>query len=553
MRLECLYWQDLLCFPWSVLLPRTLLSLVPSGLAVDRLLPTPDRILLIARSRSPSATCPLCSGSSTRVHSVYSRQLADLPWQGRVVELQVRVRRFRCTSLACRRRIFAERLDIARPKARRTLRLREIQQQIGLALGGEPGSRLAGRLAMPVSGDTLLRLVRASGIALSPSPRILGVDDWAWRRGQRYGTIICDLERRRVIDLLPDRTGETLACWLRQHGKDVAVVSRDRAGAYAEGIRAGAPQALQVADRWHLMVNASEALRRVLDRHSGALRRAARLCLPPVVMSVSPLQTGKQQAATQRDRQRAQRREQRQARYEEVARLHRAGTPIRRIARRLGIARNAVRRWLRAGEAPVYRRAPGSSALDRHLEYVEQRWVEGCHNSTQLWRELRDQGFKGGYDIVRRWAIRRRGLDAAGRDQQLPLPSWRVPSSRHAARLLTTPAEKLTGADRQFVETLSALAPEIRAATAAINEFGRILRERDVAAFEAWLTAARTTALHGFVTGIVGDLAAVRAALSQPWSNGPVEGQINRLKLLKRQAYGRAKFDLLRSRVLHAA
>jgi transposase len=525
--------------------------LVPSGLTVDRLLPTPDRILLLARSRGTSATCPLCGGASTRAHSFYSRRLADLPWQGRVVELQVRVRRFRCTSLECRRRIFAERLDIAQPKARRTVRLHEIQQQIGLALGGEPGSRLSGRLAMPVSGDTLLRLVRASSIAISPPPRILGVDDWAWRRGQRYGTIICDLERRRVIDLLPDRTGETLASWLRQHGKGVAVVSRDRAGAYAEGIRSGAPQALQVADRWHLMVNASEALRRVLDRHSGALRRAARLCLPPA--GISPTATGKQRPTTQRERQRAQRREQRQARYEEVARLHRAGTPIRRIARRLGMARNAVRRWLRAGEAPVYRRALGASMLDRHLGYVERRWAEGGHNSAQLWRELRDQGFSGGYDIVRRWAIRRRSLEVAGIDRHSSLPSWRVPSSRRAARLLTTPAEALTGADRQFVDTLTALAPEIRAAAAAINEFGRILRERDAAAFEAWLTAARTTALRGFVAGIVGDLAAVRAALSQPWSNGPVEGQINRLKLLKRQAYGRAKFDLLRSRVLHAA
>lgn len=501
--------------------------------------------------RGTSATCPLCGGSSTRAHSFYSRRLADLPWQGRVVELQVRVRRFRCTSLGCRRRIFAESLAIAGPKARRTLRLREIQRQIGLALGGEPGSRLAGRLAMPVSGDTLLRLIRTSGTAISPPPRILGVDDWAWRRGQRYGTIICDLERRRVIDLLPDRTSETLASWLRQHGKDVAVVSRDRAGAYAEGIRAGAPQAMQVADRWHLMVNASEALRRVLDRHSGALRRAARLCLPPP--GTSPLATGEQRPVTQREGHRAQRREQRQARYEEVARLHRAGMPIRRIARRFGIARNAVRRWLRAGEAPVYRRAPGSSVLDRHLGYIEQRWAEGCHNSAQLWRELRDQGFSGGYDIVRRWAIRRRGLEVASIDRHSSLPSWRVPSSRRAARLLTTPAEDLTGADRQFVDTLTDLAPEIRAATAATNEFYRILRERDAAAFEAWLTAERTTALRGFVTGITGDLAAVRAALSQPWSNGPVEGQINRLKLLKRQAYGRAKFDLLRSRVLHAA
>lgn len=474
-----------------------------------------------------------------------------MPWQGRILYLHLRVRRFRCTNRDCRRRIFAERLAFTQPKARRTLRLREIQQQIGLALGGEPGSRLAGRLAMPVSGDTLLRLIRASGGEIASPPRIIGVDDWAWRRGHRYGTIICDLERRRVIDLLPDRTGETLASWLRQHGEGVAVVSRDRAGAYAEGIRAGAPQAMQIADRWHLMVNASDALRQVLDRHPRELREAARLCMPPAGAPRSA--TGGQRAATPSERQRAGRCEQRQARYDEMARLRREGVPIRRIARRLGMARNAVRRWLRAGEAPVYRRAPGSSALDRHREYVERRWAEGCRNSAQLWRELRDRGFEGEYDIVRRWAIRRRGLDAAAGDRECPLPSWRVPSSRRAARLLTTPDETLTRADRQFVDTLTALSSEIRTAAEAVNEFDRILRERDAAAFDLWLATPQATALRGFATGIINDIAAVRVALSQPWSNGPVEGQVNRLKMLKRQMYGRAKFDLLRSRVLHAA
>jgi transposase len=520
-------------------------------LTVDQLLPASDRIVVIARSEGNHAACPLCRQPSARIHSSYARRLADLPWQGRVVELQVRVRRFRCATADCRRRIFAERLAaVVPPKARGTVRLRQAQQQIGLALGGEPGSRLAGRLAMPVSGDTLLRLIRASGIAIAPPPRIIGVDDWAWRRGHRYGTIICDLERRRVIDLLPDRTGETLASWLRQHGQSVAVVSRDRAGAYAEGIRSGAPQAMQVADRWHLMVNASDALRQILDRHSRELREATRLCLPHDGTPLSV--TGEQRAATQRERQRAGRREQRQARYEEMARLHRAGVPIRRIARRLGVARNAVRRWLRAGEATVYRRAPGRSALDRHLGYVERRWAEGCRNSAQLWHELRDQGFDGGYDIVRRWASRRRGLDVAA-DRKCPLPSWRVPSSRRATRLLTTPAEGLTRADRQFVDALTALTPEIRIAADAVNEFHRIVRERDAAAFETWLTAMQTTALRSFVVGILGDIGAVRAALSQPWSNGPVEGQVNRLKMLKRTMYGRAKFDLLRSRVLHAA
>jgi transposase len=518
---------------------------------VDQLLPTPDRFLVIARSSSASAVCPSCGGVSTHGHSSYSRRLADLPWQGRLVELHVCVRRFRCANFHCRRRIFAERLAITQPKARRTLRLREIQQQVGLALGGEPGSRLAGQLAMPVSGDTLLRLIRSWTPAPAVPPRSIGVDDWAWRRGHRYGTIICDLERRRVIDLLPDCTDATLACWLRQHGKSVAVVSRDRAGAYAEGIRTGAPQAVQVADRWHLMVNASEALRRVLDQHSRELREAARFGMP---QDGTPLAaTRKHRAVTQSERQRAERHEQRQVRYEEIARLHREGVPIRRITSRLGVARNTVRRWLRAGEAVIYRRAPGASVLDRYRGYVERRWAEGCRNSAQLWRELRDQGFEGGYDIVRRWAIRRRALDTASTDQERPLPSWRVPSSRRAARLLTAPAETLTQTDRQFVDTLTGLSPEIRIAADAVNEFARILRERDAAAFEAWLTAAQTTALRGFVAGIRGDIAAVRAALSRPWSNGPVEGQVNRLKMLKRQMYGRAKFDLLRNRVLSAA
>ncbi len=199
------------------------------------------------------------------------------------------------------------------PRARRTVRLGYVQRHIGLALGGAPGSRLAGRLAMPVSGDTLLRMIRTGALAPSPPPHVIGVDDWAWRRGHRYGTIICDLERRRVVDLLPDRSAGTLASWLERHGGDVAVVSRDRSGAYADGIRSGAPGAVQVADRWHLLVNCSDALRQLLDRHQRQLREAAHIC---AVGERGPAQALLQaRAPTQADRRKSERQERRRARY----------------------------------------------------------------------------------------------------------------------------------------------------------------------------------------------------------------------------------------------
>ena len=421
-----------------------------------QVLPAPNRVTIITAPRSHQSACPLCGGLSGQVHSHYTRTLADLPWQGRVVAVQVLARRFRCMSTGCPRRVFAERLPgVAGPRARRTVRLSDIQHHIGLALGGAPGSRLAGRLAMPVSGDTLLRMIRSSAVVPSPPPRVIGVDDWAWRRGHHYGTIICDLERRRVVDLLPDRSAGTLASWLKRHGGEVAIVSRDRSGAYADGIRAGAPAAIQVADRWHLLVNCSDALRQLLDRHQRQLREAAHVC---AVGGREPTQAPappRARSPTQADQRKAERQERRQARFAAVAELHRQGVPIRRIARQLGMARNAVRRWLRAGEAAPYRRAPGRSVLDQHLSYVERRWAEGCRNAAELWRGLRkERGFQGGYDVVRRWAVRHRALNAPGGAPAHELPSWRVPSSRRTARLLTTQtASRISGESAMSVET----------------------------------------------------------------------------------------------------
>ncbi|WP_408871502.1 ISL3 family transposase [Craurococcus roseus] len=517
----------------------------PAGLLVEAVAVEPDRVVITACADAPGASCPACGAVAGKVHGHYWRMLADLPWHDRRVVWRLRVRRFRCDR--CERRTFAERLpDVAAPKARRTGRLARAQAGIGLAVGGEPGARLSSGLAMPVSGDTVLRLVRKLPAPPRPAPRVVGVDDWAWRRGRRYGTIVCDLERRRVVDLLPDRSAAPLRAWLERH-LGVAVVSRDKAGSYAEAARTGAPGALQVADRWHLLVNASDALRGVIERHQAKLREAARLCAAKgkaPAARPTPAKPPRPGAEAPDARRRT--------RFDAVIRLHAQGVPIKRIARRTGVARNAVRRWLRAGEYVPYRRAPGPSLLDRHLTFVEERWRAGQRSSAALWRALQERGFEGGYDIVRRWAKRRRA-DGGPEEPGAASPSWRVPSSRRAARLLTGDPASLDDAGRLFAATLRAIAPGIRAAADLVGAFGRVIRGGDADALDTWLDAASATPLRSFAEGLRADRQAVRAAVAEPWSNGPVEGQINRLKLIKRQMFGRAKFDLLRQRVLHAA
>lgn len=521
-----------------------------------QVLPTPDRVTIVTVPKPSQSACPLCGGLSGQVHSHYTRTLADLPWQGRAVAIQVRARRFRCASTDCPRQVFAERLPaVALPRARRTARLGGIQRHIGLALGGAPGSRLAGRLAMPVSGDTLLRLIRAASLEPYPSPRVVGIDDWAWRRGQRYGTIICDLERGRVIDLLPERSAETVAIWLHQH-PGVEVIARDRAGVYAEGARQGAPGAVQVADRWHLLRNLGDALQGAADRHRGAVRQAAR--------AVAHAQSGGQEPtasvpySTKETRLQADRRAQRWARYDELSRLHRSGLSAEAIAPALGMSAIVVRRWLRADGPPAHSKPRQPQLIDGHVEFLERRWHEGCRNASRLLRELRQHGFTGSRGPVARWVARQRRENPPPRAAEVQrAAAWTAPSSRRCARLLTTPPGKLDALESMFLTRLAEVAPDLARAGELAASFAALVADRTGRdrrpEFEAWLASARGTALDAFVRGIDRDHDAVLAALVEPWSTGPVEGQINRLKLLKRAMYGRANHDLLRRRVLAAA
>jgi transposase len=552
------------------MMERYLITLHALGLfddltLIDQIDHASPRLTLRVRSNRSSAPCPKCRTESRRIQGHYWRCLGDLPCFGRPVFLLVRVRRFRCPNDDCPRRTFGEVLaDVARPYARHTDRLRAFHHAVALALGGTPGARLASRIGMPVGTTTLLRRLRENTPEPAPEPRVLGVDDWAWRKGSHYGTILCDLERGRRIDLLPDRTGGTLAAWLKGH-PSVEIVVRDRAGAYADGARQGAPQAIQVADRWHLLRNSGDALRGVLDHHHRHLDEAARIAAasmvePPAndnaaeavrLPAVAPPVT----TSERRSRAAQQRRD---TRFAEMLRMREQGMTLRAIAKAVGLGHKTVRRWLRAGRAPTWRHADRDrSILDPYREYLEARWAAGYRNGAGLWREIRERGFPGQSGPVRQWAARRRREDPPVSRPHPVKPSkgsaTPTPSTRKVARLLLGDPNKQTAEERQFVTALLALSSPIVQAVDLIKSFSTMIKKGLADQLDDWISAAEKAGLKGFAGSLRQDRDAVHAALTLPWSTGPVEGQINRLKVIKRTMYGRASFELLRRRVLAAA
>ena len=526
------------------------------------------QITLRVRSIQATAPCPLCMTRARRIHSHYQRTLADLPWAQYRVRLQLRVRRWFCARRHCRRRIFTERLPtITVPWARRTLRLARHLVAIGVALGGTAGVHLCRRWGLTVSRNTLLRLLRRLPLPSRSAPAVLGVDDFALRKRQSYGTVLIDLERRHPLALLPERTAETLAQWLRLH-PGVKVIARDRATAYAEGARQGAAAATQVADRFHLLQNLREALDQVFVTHRqaleavNALERRQSVELPDGAVAVAVRAHDIPLPAQQRA---AQRQARRQTLHTQVWVLHHQGWTAAAIAQQVGLSLRTVQRDLRSAIFTGRRRRSdlGESVLNPYKPYLLERWNAGCHTAMRLLRELRQRGYGGGYGTIAAYVHRLRqaqGLAHGYRSARLPLPavvepSCRLLTPRRAAWLVLRRAEQRTTAETQQLARLRAQSDEVAAAITLAQDFATLVRQRQPEALDAWLQRAAISApeaMRRFALGLYEDYAAVKAGMTLPWSTGPVEGHINRLKMLKRQMFGRAHLDLLSRRFVLA-
>lgn len=555
-------------------------------LQIERIKKEDQHIDIYARSQRTGASCPECQQVSADIHGRYWRHPQDLPCLGLSVRLHLEVRRFACRNTDCSRQTFAECFrGLLTPKARRTVRLRQQQLATAYALGGEAGCRLSHLLRMPISGDTLIREIRQAPEPTGSSARVVGVDDWAIKKGRSYGTILVDLEQRRPIAILSSRDADEVATWLQAH-PEIEIISRDRGKDYIKAATEGGPQAEQVADRWHLLNNLREAVTTFLqqkpiclravaqasdhDRHQEQLKLPAPAEHTPTETRSSPgppiaAKLQEMKSLTKAEQKTAAGQARRQEKYDKVQQLNRDGYSDRTIARHLKMSRRTVRKYLEADTCPLYPAGRvRSSKLTPWLPYLEQRWQAGCTNASQLWREIAQKGFSGSLGSVGRWATHQRKLLPAEhryRRQQTkalrpalsryvrPIP-W---SAQRAAWLVILDEDKLDDEERAARTRLLAADTQMVMVDRLARQFIQLVKERRHYDLDQWfedVAASGIKALESFANGLRSDLAAVRNALRMRWSNGQTEGQINRLKFIKRQMYGRAKLDLLRKRVL---
>jgi transposase len=526
--------------------PGDLAVLLPhlSAVIVDKTEASGDLVCAWTRARADRAECPRCLCWSGQVHSGYSRRFADAAIGGRRTVIRLAVRRFLCGTAACPKQTFAEQPPgLASRYARRTpLAVQELTA-VAVALAGRAGARLAAVLAIDVSRDTLISMLMALPEPPAALTRVLGIDDFSLRRGCTYATLLADMETGLPADVLPDREAATVTAWLLEH-PGVQVICRDRGAAYAEAARDGAPDADQVADRWHLWHNLCEHTRTAVARHQDCQD-----CLPapapdpggPEPGEPGPGEPGPGEPDVPADLETII-----TGRHQAVHQLRAAGQTQAQAAAALGLSLQLTGRYWRAPSATSLLAVRGPSTLDPYKPYLRTRWDQGFTKITALQREITALGYPGGYTTIYTW-LRLLKLAAPPRP---PAP----PAARQVTTWILTHPARLDPAAAAALQDIRARCPELAALAGYVTGFAKILTGRHGDQLDAWMTAVDADpgqpGLHSFTTGIRQDYQAVRNGLTLPWSSGLVEGLNTRTKLLKRQMYGRAAFPLLRKRIL---
>ena len=505
---------------------NTLAQTVFSGLSplvIEDVVDEGERIVVRARTPHGTAVCPMCGVQSGRVHGYHLRTVTDLPVDGRQVVLRVRVRRLVCPTHGCRQTFREQTPGILERYQRRTHRLSQHVKAVVTELAGRAGARLLAALTMGLSRHTALRTLLRIPLPTARTPRVIGVDDFALRRRHRYATVIIDAETHARIDVLPDRTADTLEAWLREH-PGIEVVCRDGSATYAQAIRRALPDAVQVADRWHLWHNLCEAALSEVKAHS--------TCWAAVLDA--PVYDGPRAQTTLH-------------RWHQVHDLLDQGVGLLECARRLQLALNTVKRYARADRPERILRVPKyrPSLVDPYREHLRTRRAEDpAVPVAHLYDQIKALGFTGCLNLLHKYI--NQGRADADRSHISP---------RRLARMILTRPATLTPDHRDLLARLTAACPEMTELAAAVGRFAVLLTPHagNTDRLSRWIDQVRTVDLphlHAFTRGLERDRDAVNAALTLPYSNGPTEGVNTKTKRIARQMHGRAGFALLRHRIL---
>ncbi len=505
-------------------------------------------VLVYLHATSLTARCPQCGTAGSRVHSRYQRTVADLAFGGRSLTLKLLVRKWICPEALCSQHIFAERFpELVQHYARMTDRLITALQSTGVLTNGADAAQIASSFGMATTAKTIIRRVLQLSLPSEGSVHKVGIDEWAWKKGHHYGTILVDLEKRRVVQLLADRSVETSTAWLRKH-PEIDLVSRDRGQIFREAATQGAPQAKQVVDRYHLQKNFADALEKFFRKQERVLKKAAEGSTGkarPAERAAVPEQVAHERRARHRQRVRLHKR---------IWKLYREGYHKEQIAQLVGVSSRSVYRVLEhETPPPPRRRSRSSSIVDPYLSYLASRWNQGCHNVARLYEEIVAQGYTG---TRRTLEMRLRPFRPKGaRPVSKQTIIWdKPPSPRGVALMMVRPTHSRTSEQTAYLEHLVQSDSTIAVVFELAQDFGHLLRKHEgLVRLEQWKAAVRSSGiaeLIAFVDGLADDAEAVANGCSMSWSNGMVEGFVNKVKWIKRSSYGQAGFPLLQRRVL---